>query len=536
MTKRYHSQHEICHLFVEQSPDCTSADLRSGNLNFSGPTLTSFGWWTLAHWTGRTVQAPRGKTGWSDGPLTASEQEIVTKRVLLRNYENSGHSGFNSDGKQQNILSGALRDREDYVEVGCNHDQIKRYVNTAEKALREENVAKDWARLGNHTAAKPYADEAQRLRDEAWRILGEEKLKQAREALMDRAKRLAKPTAQPYLETMNDTGVVGSDVSRRTRIADLMASATIKLGEIVTQFGFTMGAALTPTEIVELHDVVTLGYQQYNDPKRVKARIANDAKSALIKLRKLVSETFDGKYYRRSYYRPRLVEDHSKSDPFMGPNGQAKQIIAAAFDTYPIESLKLMQGFAAQIAEKEIVRAFNARHPMAARVREARLYGSHRTNTVTPDEWRDGKNGYLEFSSVPVSEHRTLVRAEGTGANREIVTSLGARVPFKDGVKLYLAAARSKVVAREIDAGKDWNGLPVREGSTDFKAGYYAVNSIDRDGNCKIGCHQLDFVEMERLACKEVPELVKARYPVPSTYLARDALDMVFAYPNGGDA
>lgn len=513
MTKRYHTQEEICHLFVEQSPDCTSADLRGGNLNFNGPTLTSFGWWTLATWTGRTAQAPKGRE-WSVNEPTpeqeAEAREIVTKRVLLRCTETHGRSGWNSDGKQQNILDRALRGREDYVEIGCNQAQIKTYLKNIDKSrragIRQQVINDDGSA---YVWRDGDAAEEARLRDEAWTKLGEELVNEEIARLKARAQRYAKPTVYA-------NGVDGPDNDMEARIRAL---DTKEIEARAAQFGLDAVAYFTEGDLMDVKDIVRQGYAKYNDPAKVKARLTAGRRSGIISLRKLVSDALSTEY-RRFRSRTQLLGYDRL------PDASARNIIDRAFETHPQEAATLLRSLAERLAVGETVATFRLLHPNAQAVIEQRRYGGH-TKYITADEWRDGKNGTIKdenpSSRMFAYYGQTYVRRENAGTTRdEIVTSLGARVPFKDGVKLYKFAASV--------LGVGYQPPP------DFKVGFYQLNEIKADGTCRIGCHTLDFAEMERLAVREVPHLVRARYPVPSLYIKRDALDMALGYSNGGDA
>lgn len=454
MTK-YHTQDQICHLFVEQSPDCTSAMLRSGNLDFNGPTITSFGWWTLAHWTGRV--------------------NAEGKRILLFNRESSGHrGGFNSDGKQRNILNHALHGREDYVVINVNHDPIRQYI----RMYRDDEPV-------------------------AWRKLGEELINEEITRLKAKAKSYARPTMHVYLHNQegNDSADIGSDISRDARIADLSVE---NIEARAAQFGI-MGVPVTPIEFEAIKDIVRQGYAKYNDPKRVKARLAAGRRSGIISLRNLVTDFLSNAHRHRRG--PDLLGEYYRGCPDAGVRG----IIDRAFETHPQEAEALIRKLAERLAEHEVVEKFRLMHSDAENVVRRRHYGK-KTNYLTPDEWRDGKSGTLKWD-IRDSINRTFVRRENAGTTHdEVVTSRGARVPFKSAVRLYQLAANYRATGQA-------RGM----GAPELKVGHFTLNSIDAEGNCRVGCHHLDFMEMERLACKEVPHLVKARYPlpVPLDYLSR---------------
>jgi hypothetical protein len=46
-------------------------------------------------------------------------------------------------------------------------------------------------------------------------------------------------------------------------------------------------------------------------------------------------------------------------------------------------------------------------------------------------------------------------------------------------------------------------------------AGHFQLDAIDTEGNIAIGCHRIRFSEMNRLAVREVPAMVKPRYALP---------------------
>lgn len=460
---KYHSQDQICHLFVEQSPDCTSADLRSGNLTFNGPTLVSFGHWTLAHWTGRF--------------------DAQGKRLLLRNREIYGRSGWNSDGHQQNILGRALHGRTDYVEISVKHDQLKRYVATVERAARIES--------GWHSEDVGDKVEAQRLRDEAWRVLGEELVHEEIANLMAKAQRYAKPSVYAYFSSELPEAGVGSTQECQRRISDLSTEAII---DRTAQFSIPF--MTFEQDLEDAREIVRQGYAKYNDPKKVKARLSSGRRSGIIRLRKMVHDML-GMHHHYRYRGPHLMSGYHYYGS-IGPDAAARAVIDAAFETYPDEALTLIGKVAEYLAESEAAVKFRVMHPNAAAVLEKRQNFSQ-AKYISPDEWMAGKQGEIR-DQYGYGGARTYLRKDG---NR-VVTSRGAEVPLKDAVRLYQLAAHFKTEGMELTASV--NGTRV---------GHFQLDRIDANGDCHIGCHHLDFVLMEQLACKVVPHLVKARHPLP---------------------
>jgi hypothetical protein len=114
---------------------------------------------------------------------------------------------------------------------------------------------------------------------------------------------------------------------------------------------------------------------------------------------------------------------------------------------------------------------------------------------VTPESWQNGKGHAAQYSIAA-----TLVRRKGD----TLETSRGATCPFAHAVLAFLKAQDCR------RAGKTWhrNGEQIR-------VGHFNVDSIDENGNMIAGCHTLEWPEMLRLAIREIPERVKARFGLP---------------------
>jgi hypothetical protein len=74
--------------------------------------------------------------------------------------------------------------------------------------------------------------------------------------------------------------------------------------------------------------------------------------------------------------------------------------------------------------------------------------------------------------------------------DNEIVTSMGARFPVKDAIEVYPVLTKLK------DSGK-----PITLKDNDrLRLGYYAIESIDKEGNVKAGCHTVPWTEIALIA------------------------------------
>lgn len=142
------------------------------------------------------------------------------------------------------------------------------------------------------------------------------------------------------------------------------------------------------------------------------------------------------------------------------------------------------------------------------------LYQSREIGWGRTPEWRRNRGGdrrthaeraaaWIAGESIPGfhSESPTLVRRRG----EQLETSRGAFAPFRDAVAVFVKAQACRA------AGKHWQS----NGET-MRAGAFSLNRIDCEGNITIGCHRITFDEMQRLAIKEVPTLVRARFPLPA--------------------
>lgn len=178
---------------------------------------------------------------------------------------------------------------------------------------------------------------------------------------------------------------------------------------------------------------------------------------------------------------------------YSGEIGEGVIRKAVALGNYTAEQMQaLTRVISRERGQSEIDAAFHEQHPNA--------YNSYRSRAVsktpTADQWRAGEGRNMHNSATTLLR---LVRGD------TVQTSRGAEVPLKAAIGVYLKAS-------ECARGNlDWrpNGERVRVGA-------FQVDSINGAGTTRIGCHTLQFDEMERLACQVVPHLVKPRYGLPA--------------------
>lgn len=171
----------------------------------------------------------------------------------------------------------------------------------------------------------------------------------------------------------------------------------------------------------------------------------------------------------------------------------------------PLETVKpLIVAVQIKRAEYEIELTAKALDPEADKVRQARrMTEYHGSKPVTPEEWQDGIGHASQHSwgyDAP-----TLVRRKGD----RLETSRGAEVPFKHAVAAYLKACECRR-----------NGTTWHRNGEKVAVGVYQLDAIDAEGNIRAGCHTIGFDEMQRLALREVPHLVRATFSVPALIAA----------------
>jgi hypothetical protein len=431
-----YTQHQLAHVYVEQSPEITHGSIESGNFYFQGPTLYSF------------------RDSW---PLATFVPGRANPRVILVNTEDSGHRGWNSDGKQRRLLDDALRGRED-IQISVNRAQIIKYISDQ----RAHGSAAAWTSLGVSQVAAEI------------------------EKLKDKAERYAKPLVNAW-DVIRPDGHAFAEGSDDEREARCRSISDARIFEIIELFG--PGTADTPAHDIEaLRQIIREGYAKFNDPKRVAARAKSARNSCVRKTMDAIDRFLEDAY---GWERGRRV---SKINPEMDA------IVAEAVKLKPDLILPKLAKVSEKMLEFEIERVHQALHPLAPDVKAAQ--NQRRYEIITSDEWRASRKGNLARDWGKVAPP-TMVRRVGD----VVETSRGAEVPFKDAVRLYQLAAKIK------ERGVEFVPDTINEGR--IRCGVFQLTKITKDGDCVVGCHYLMFDEMERLAIKEVPRLVKPRYPLP---------------------
>lgn len=163
------------------------------------------------------------------------------------------------------------------------------------------------------------------------------------------------------------------------------------------------------------------------------------------------------------------------------------------------KALQLYHAWREGVCERPDADLFPA-HSEARRVVDRAIWDERSANAswkaprITADEWLAGKRGAF-YQDSP-----TLVRRVGG----KLETSRQADVPWHHAVIAYMQAIRCRAT-----------GMTYRPNGLTLKVGAFTVDEITPKGNLRAGCHLLGFDEMTRLAVQEVPELVKAPYPLP---------------------
>jgi hypothetical protein len=167
------------------------------------------------------------------------------------------------------------------------------------------------------------------------------------------------------------------------------------------------------------------------------------------------------------------------------------------YKTHPRAMRAIQSAFARVILfRNEIHATVKASSPDAENVvhrrRMAEING--RRPDMTAEAWINGAAGAF-YQSSP-----TLVRRRGDN----LETSRGAVAPFREAVAIYRLARQCRA------SGTAWHA-----GRENMRAGHFTLSAIDVAGNITIGCHFIEFAEMERLAVREVPHLAAPCFGLP---------------------
>jgi hypothetical protein len=230
---------------------------------------------------------------------------------------------------------------------------------------------------------------------------------------------------------------------------------------------------------------ITAAMNAFNDP----ARVAKRAKAA--KRREIAKAT--------AHVTEALEALSDGREPRLSWNAEAVETWLEAGK--PIETVQpLIAYLQRKHAYHEVELTARALDPNASRVlQDRRMRSYHDSKPVTPEQWLEGEGS--AYASFGYYGGPTLVRRKG----ERLETSRGAEVPFKHAVLAYLKAAQ----CRRDGATWQRNGEKVA-------VGVYQLDAIDAQGNIRAGCHTIAFDEMQRLAVREVPHMVRPSYPLPA--------------------
>ncbi len=230
----------------------------------------------------------------------------------------------------------------------------------------------------------------------------------------------------------------------------------------------------------ELGQQIRDAFEAFNNPeaiaKREKARLARSKKTCLELIRKTPA------YLPGQYRQHKAVE----------------RLDAAIRDAVTLNDEKTFRAawriFQRTWLKCDMAQTFKALHPEAQRIRERALWDKP-SKRISAAQWLAGEEGDFSQSSP------TLVRRKGD----RLETSRGADAPWRHAVAIFLKAQNCMMTK------SSWH----RNGSR-MQAGHFELESIDTDGNIKIGCHHIRFEDMAALALREIPQHVAYSFPLPA--------------------
>jgi hypothetical protein len=148
-----------------------------------------------------------------------------------------------------------------------------------------------------------------------------------------------------------------------------------------------------------------------------------------------------------------------------------------------------------ELSRAEALKAFDRENPQSYRTTADR---NRRSAAELREAWLNGETVVLPHSGS--SYEATLVRKRGS----QLETSRGASAPFNQAAAIFAKAQSCRA------KGQSW----ARNGER-YPAGSFELDRIDSSGSIRIGCHAIAFDEMQRLAIRETPQLVRPRFPLP---------------------
>jgi hypothetical protein len=121
---------------------------------------------------------------------------------------------------------------------------------------------------------------------------------------------------------------------------------------------------------------------------------------------------------------------------------------------------------------------------------------SRRRKPITAEQWQNGVGDAFAYTGY----NDTFLRKRGD----KLETSRGATVAWRFIPHAFVAVQDCRL--REETWKANGDRIPL---------GDFAMTRINADGSIIAGCHTVSWHEIERLAVRELPELVKPRYPLP---------------------
>lgn len=285
----------------------------------------------------------------------------------------------------------------------------------------------------------------------------------------------------------------------RNRHVDL-ASRLVELqnrADTVRDFALLYGETLGDweAEVTAWADRITAALNAFNDPAKLAKRAKDKKRRDTAKAVALINETL-------AKIEAREVEPAATRCNVSFVSEALELWLASGRPYEPVAPIaRVMQQSLALREQEELASLID---PNAANVLSERRWQSYRSaKPVKPEEWQDGIGRASQYGwgyNAP-----TLVRRKGD----RLETSRGAEVPFRHAVLAYLKAQECRAL------GTSWH----RNGEK-VPVGVYQLDAIDEQGNIRAGCHTIAFEEMQRLAVREVPHLVRASFPVPALIAA----------------
>ena len=155
------------------------------------------------------------------------------------------------------------------------------------------------------------------------------------------------------------------------------------------------------------------------------------------------------------------------------------------------------------VEKAAVVRAHEMKAKLAKRDRE-RMLAQHRKTEREITDLKDLCGGdvnayWRKFGKIPsgFSTYSHLKDTLCRVVKDEVVTSRGAKVPISHAIRLL------RIVKKYRDSGKQYIAHP----SHPIHCGYYTLDSVNHNGDIKIGCHTIKWDEVDILGRQLLPEV-----------------------------